>query len=421
MTSVAYRYRFGVQLVLRTDSVDLIWFHEGIEEPFSYETYDVENWKLRTILDENRQYERRRSCTLMITRNCNLHCTYCYEPFKCADKRKEMSFAMAKRLILKEMEFVEQSKDFDELEIDFMGGEPLMNFKLIKEVVEWLERSRLPVPYVCFATTNGTLVDKYEKWLRLHSATFQLGGSYDGTPEMQRINRGTGEMFDANIKLLHEIYPNQHFHMVISKETLPHLARGVLAVQRMGYELEAALAQGVDWSVDDVSEYRKQLETLAKTYLRESSLKPINLLTRAMVSVAEPPEEVEQKKYCGTGTHMITYDYDGKAYGCHLFTPIVLGENAVEIDGVAYDCSRDITDPECHSCRVKSICPTCAGFNYRFRGSIGKRDHRWCGMVIAQMKVACAFQIKKFSRMKHLTEDERAYAKAAYDAWPFFK
>ena len=40
---------------------------------------------------------------------------------------------------LYEAKFVKDNDDFDELEIDFMGGEPFMNFSLIKEIVEWLE------------------------------------------------------------------------------------------------------------------------------------------------------------------------------------------------------------------------------------------------------------------------------------------
>ena len=53
-----------------------------------------------------------------------------------------MTIDLAKDIILKEAKMIEKSDQFDEIQIDFMGGEPLMNFSLIKDVVEWLESDR---------------------------------------------------------------------------------------------------------------------------------------------------------------------------------------------------------------------------------------------------------------------------------------
>jgi radical SAM protein with 4Fe4S-binding SPASM domain len=159
------------------------------------------------------------------------------------------------------------------------------------------------------------------------------------------------------------------------------------------------------------------LGKLAKAYLKDKRLKPINLLTRPLMTIAEDPRHVEQKKFCGTGTHMVTYDYDGKAYGCHLFTPIVLGENAKCIEDIDYRCDESNADPYCAECRLKGVCPTCPGFNYRYRGSLGARDHRWCRMILEQMQVACTFQIKKIAKNKRHTDEEIAFAKHALEAY----
>ena len=80
-------------------------------------------------------FSRRRISMLMVTHACNLNCTYCYEAHK---KNAYMELELAKKIISKEAIFVEESSEFDELEIDFMGGEPFMNFPLIRAVVEWL-------------------------------------------------------------------------------------------------------------------------------------------------------------------------------------------------------------------------------------------------------------------------------------------
>ena len=109
---------------------------------------------LQPIFERRGDNARRRTCMLRITHKCNLNCTYCYETHK---DGQEMSFAMAKTILMKEFDFVERSDKFDEIEIDFMGGEPLMNFPLIKQVVEWIEGNTPRIPYICFMTSNGTL------------------------------------------------------------------------------------------------------------------------------------------------------------------------------------------------------------------------------------------------------------------------
>ena len=412
------RFWYGVFITLGTETVTLEWFKDG--NLFSYETYRTDTWEDTSFIENDHTHADRRDCMLMVTRACNLNCTYCYESHKCNDKAQDMSFATAKKIILKEIDFVKNSKEFSELEISFMGGEPLMNLPLIKQIVEWLEKEPPPVPYICFSSTNGTLVKQNEDWLRKHRHSFCLGASYDGTPEMQRRNRGTSDT-SIDLDLIHEIYPDKALHMTISQDTLPHLAKGILNIQRKGHKIEASLAHGINWTDFDARLYRTQLELLSKAYLEDKSIKPINLLTRPLITISDDPVKVKQEKFCGTGTHMITYDYDGTTYGCHMFTPIVLGEKAIPLDRIDYKCSDNVMDPFCRECRLKGVCPTCAGFNYRYRGSLGARDHNWCRMVLGQMFVACVFQLKRYRKDRRHTAQETSYAKYALTAYPILE
>ena len=70
--------------------------------------------------------------------------------------------------------------------------------------------------------------------------------------------------------------------MTISKETLPYLAQGILEIQRKGYPLEAALAQGENWDEHDAEIYKEQLYSLMETYLQNPLLPPINILARTI-------------------------------------------------------------------------------------------------------------------------------------------
>lgn len=362
--------------------------------------------------------ESRRICMLMITHACNLNCSYCYESHKGA---RFMTIDKAKQIIIDEAVMVANSSEYDELQIDFMGGEPLMNFSLIKNIVEWLETDVIPVPWICFATTNATLLDDERKeWFKEHSASICLGASYDGTGNMQSTNRGTSK-YDIDLDFFHSTWPFEHFQMTISKETLPNLAEGVLYVQRKGYGLHASLAQGVDWDINDAILYRQQLSILKDAYLKDNSLPPLNRLTRFVDVFSEPPTEKRQTIDCGSGHNMVTYDINGKTYGCHMFSTVVLGDNAIGTNDIEWNDPELMVDDYCESCVLRRFCPTCPGFNFRYRGSLAKRDKRWCSLVLAEAITACEFQIERIAMIDDLSEKDAQHAQSAINAYHILK
>ena len=357
---------------------------------------------------------RRRTCMLMVTHACNLNCSYCYEPYK---KNAYMSLDLAKEIILREAQFVKESDQFDELQIDFMGGEPFMNFPLIKAIVEWLETGVIDIPWICFATTNGTLLtDEIKAWLREHKTGINLGASYDGTVQMQSTNRGT-DKHNIDLNFFRELWPHQPLHMTISKETLPTLAEGVLDIQGKGYMVEAVLAQGVDWTIDDALMYREQLCTLKDAYLKNIMLTPFNRLTRFVSTYDSSDTEKIQEKWCGTGKGMATYDIDGKKYGCHMFTPLVCGGKALLADAVEWDSPESNADDYCKSCVLRGFCPTCPGFNYKYRGSLAERDKKWCPIVLAEAITACEFQVEHIAAIDKLDLQDAQHGQAALQAY----
>ena len=358
---------------------------------------------------------KRRICMLMVTHACNLNCSYCYETHK---QNASMPVSLAKDIISREAQMVAESDNFDEIQVDFMGGEPFMNFPLIKEIVEWLEGGAIDVPWVCFVSTNATLIDdNIREWLKGHRQSIILGASYDGTSKMQSRNRGT-DHYDIDLDFFHELWPDQTFQMTISKETLPFLAEGVLSVQRKGYEINAALAQGIDWSMEDAKLYREQLCLLKEAYLKDVRLKPFNRLVRYVDVFNLAPTERRQIQRCGSGLNMVTYDIDGKKYGCHMFTPIVLGkEKAIGVNAIEWNKPDLMADPYCESCVLRRFCPTCPGFNYKYRGDFASRDKRWCPMVLAEAMTACEFQIERIAMIDNLSADDAEHAQTAITAY----
>ena len=374
---------------------------------------------------EIRPPEQRRTCMLMVTHACNLNCVYCYEKFK---DGAMMDFATAKRAILTEAQYVkDHPEEFKELEIDFMGGEPLMNMPLIKAVVEWLENEKpIDVPYICFATTNGTLVREHANWIARHTKTLCLGLSYDGH-SMQRANRGE-QTATIPLAKCHAWWPFQGFHMTISKASIQTFGDDILYMHRRypDWHLNAALAQGVDWDDADVKAYKEQLDKVAAYYLNPRTRKgivPVNLLTRNLGAIAAVNQSEPQKKFCGSGSGMITYDVDGRTYGCHMFTPIVMGEaKAKELRHCDFtDAQMALEDPVCSRCFLKNYCPTCLGFNYQFRGDVRTRDKRQCKMYLAELRAACEFQLRYFAKRPLASPKDASLLKGALEAYPLLK
>lgn len=130
-----------------------------------------------------RRLPKARICTLYTTHACNLNCIYCFEKYK--DSSKKMSLELAQKIILKEFEEVRKSPQSEGLKIDLFGGEPLLNFSMIKDLCEWLWQQSIDQPYIFYATTNGTLLNKEkQKWFRQHKDDFVLVMSVDGDSAM---------------------------------------------------------------------------------------------------------------------------------------------------------------------------------------------------------------------------------------------
>lgn len=352
---------------------------------------------------ENEQ--KSKNITLVLTHQCNLDCTYCYEHHK---NSCTMSAELAKEIVDRELSM---DDGVSMVEFDFFGGEPLLEFDTVKEVVEWTVAREYDKDYIFFITTNGVLLtDDMKVWLREHTDVLQIGLSLDGTKEMHDVNRC--DSFDEiDLDFFRTVYPEESVKMTISRETLPKLAEGVIFCHSIGYDVSCNLAYGIDWeSEENRAVFERELARLIDFYLENPHLKPCSILdVNRIKSIAS--QEDRTYRLCGAGYAMRAYDCDGSCYPCQYFLPICVGDEkarrSLELDFSSLRLREEQVDEKCRSCFIRNACPTCYGNNYATTGDIYRRDMRICKMNIIQFKAIAYFAIKLFEADR-LGEYEKA-------------
>ena len=315
------------------------------------------------------------SITLTLTDACNLGCTYCYERHKSINR---MSFETAKDILENEL----VSTDMSSLTIDFFGGEPFLEFPTMKKICEYVWSREWGVEYKFFVSTNGTLVHgEIQKWLSAHKEDFWVGLSYDGTPEMNDVNRDSSSS-RIDLEFFAKNWPTQGVKMTISRETLPCLAEGVKYLHSLGFEVNCNLAYGPDWGSEHwQAVLQSQLMELVSFYIENPGVKPCSMLSMEIPYVAMA-DRLEYSKWCGAGTNMKVYSPDGTCYPCHFFEPMAVGKEMAERSlAIDFTSAVQLKDPECDGCMLMPICPTCYGSNYAATGDITKKDRSLCALT----------------------------------------
>ena len=377
---------------------------------------------MENSLSNNQTIKTTRVCTLMITHSCNLNCLYCFEKHK---SNKKMSFDTAREILKKEYASYKGDPQRERLAIELFGGEPLTNFNLIKQIYEWTKEQNLPFNYIFQITTNGTLLnDSIKEWLRQRKSDFRLVMSVDCTEAMQKGNRGCG-LEKLPIAYVKETWPNSYFKLTLSPESLPHYAEGVISLTEQGYKIASSLAEGQQWKDGDEFIYEQELEKIENYYLShpEKELEhPFNFLFKEYLE-----QRLENKipyKNCGCGTTIVMYDTDGLLYPCHLFLPMVHGNNNVlnDIKDIDFFNPVALIDEECKNCPALKICKTCYGYNYAQRGNVCKRDKGMCKLRLTEAQSISAFQIKYFTlKESPLNDYELLMLKAAIACYKHLK
>ncbi len=324
-----------------------------------------------------------REIVFVLTEACNLDCVYCYETNK---KGKALSAEFIQEKICEEMLAPDPCKLTS---VSFFGGEPLLRFKVIREVVDWFFGISWPSPakdFVFRVTTNGTLLnDEMKQWFAAHREHVILGLSMDGTKDAQDRNRsGSYDRVIQHIDFIRENWPTQPLKMTISPHTIDQTYAGIMNIHSFGLPVEPDVVFEDVWG-DEESEKRavrswaEQLDRLVEYYFVHPELYRPKLLTRELYRLFEDSSD-KKRTFCGAGRYTNTYSADGTRFPCFRFASVCAPEPLYDVLA-----TPDVENETCARCAFERICTSCEGLNYTTTGSAFHRTSYHCRFFMVSL------------------------------------
>lgn len=306
------------------------------------------------------------SMTLELTKNCNLNCKYCYIGEK-------YNMNMSKETALKAIKIgIEEAKKHKDktLEIDFYGGEPLLNFDLIKYCVEKSkELSKGKIKFRYIMTTNLTLMNK-DIIEYLINEKFELKVSIDGNERVHDLNRvfydGKGSYQEIISKLKYlEQYTNEvgleiQVSNVITKNNYMNYFESFKHIVELGFNIiDTGIDYTVSWNKEEIDILKDQVEKTVDYVISEyKNGKYIGYLFLEN-SVKQNIDDIEFYP-CKAGIVSNFISWNGEIYPCSEIDKRVCighvdsGIDFKKVKEITRICS--INNEKCRACEITNRC-----------------------------------------------------------------
>ncbi len=353
-----------------------------------------------------------KSMCLHIAHDCNMRCSYCFASTGDFGKgRKLMPAEVGK----KSVDFlIEHSGARRNLEVDFFGGEPLMNFDVVKQIVEYarsLEKQHNKL-FRFTITTNGLLLDD-DKIDYINKEMYNVVLSIDGRREVNdRVRKcvnGAGS-YDIIVpkfrKLVEKRGDGQYYVRGTFTKFNEDFANDVLELKRLGFE-QISVEPVVSDLANDYAITEKELPHVFAEYERLATLlldlkakkEGVNFF-HFMIDLEQGPCAIKRLRGCGCGNEYVAVTPDGDIYPCHQFVGMEEWKMGSVMDNsINADKKNDFAraniygKQECRECWAKFYCSGgCNANNVQYRGDILKPHRISC--ELEKKRLECAIMMK---------------------------
>ncbi|OOB80129.1 MAG: thioether cross-link-forming SCIFF peptide maturase [Epulopiscium sp. Nuni2H_MBin003] len=346
---------------------------------------------------------------LHIAHDCNLSCKYCFAgEGEYHGDRSLMSFEVGKATI----DFLAKNSGHRKnIEVDFFGGEPLMNFKVVKEIVAYARTIEEDTGknFRFTLTTNGMLLND-EIIDFINENMYNVVLSLDGRREINDMMRPT-----CNSKGSYDIILPKFKKLVEKRGNKQYYIRGTFTKNNLDFSEDVLHMANLGFneiSIEPVvttpdKEYALEQEDIKKLSYEYEKL-AIEMLSRYnqtgecfnffhfMVDLSGGPCVYKRLAGCGSGTEYLAVTPEGDLYPCHQFVGIDEFKMGDVFNGVINTVKRDefsscnvYQKEDCTSCFAKFYCSGgCAANSYNFNGTInGTYD---VGCELQKSRLECA-------------------------------
>ena len=349
---------------------------------------------------------------LHVAHTCNLNCEYCFaSQGKYHGERALMSFEVGKRAL----DFlIENSGTRRNLEVDFFGGEPLMNWDVVKELVSYARvQEKIHNKNFRFTlTTNGMLIDddviEFSN-REMSNVVLSLDGRKDVHDRLRVDYMGRGS-YDTIVPKFQEFVKRRGGKNYYMRGTFTHknvdFTNDIFHMADLGFtelSMEPVVCSPEDASAltqEDLPILYEQYELLAKEMIkRKKEGRPFTFY-HYMLDLKNGPCIYKRISGCGSGTEYMAVTPTGDLYPCHQFvgdTKYLLGNiwdgvTNKEIQNEFKLCNA-YARPECNDCWAKLYCSGgCAANSYHASGKItGIYEY---GCELFKKRIECAVMIQ---------------------------
>ena len=353
-----------------------------------------------------------KSLCLMVAQDCNLRCKYCFGEGGTYGHRAVMSEEIGRAAV----DFIIKNSGIRKhCEIDFFGGEPLINFRTVKAVTEYVRRREQDTGKVfkLTLTTNGVLLDdKVGAWLNDNNISVVL--SLDGRKEIHDAmrpdisGRGSYERVISNFKRFVDSRGGDNYYLrgTYTNRNLDFTA-DVLHAHDAGFDIlsiEPVVLKDSPLALTeaDLPRIREEYDRLTEAYLERRRAGNGFFFFHFNVDLSNGPCVAKRLSGCGAGHEYFAVAENGDLYPCHQFVGRERYKLGNIFDGVEESArhwlkyfreSHVLNKPKCCDCWAKFFCSGgCHANADLFHGDI--REPYEVGCEIQRKRLECAIYIQ---------------------------
>lgn len=406
--------------------------HELFDSDYSYETIHEAYLEIKSLVAQNLLYSPEitwdqvsdlvaqpkglKALCLHVAHDCNLRCEYCFAAKGDYHSGKSL---MSSEVAIKALDFLVQNSERHELEIDFFGGEPLLNFETVKTAVshgrELEKRSGKKLHFTI--TTNGTLLnDNIIDYINqnIDNVVISIDGRqkiHDGIRYYPGGGKGSYErILPMAQKLINERGSKEYYIRGTYTANNLDFANDVLHLADLGFrEISIEPAVGNIGAITITREHLPRIlqeyESLAQEYLeRIAAGKPFRFY-HFNLNLYGGPCIYKRITACGAGIEYLAVSPQGEFYPCHQFvgeSDFVIGNIDTGITNQKimerFKGSNIFSKDACRSCWAKYFCSGgCHANSYFNNGDIEKPDELTCAMQLK--RIECAIMVEIMQRI----------------------